>query len=81
MYNMPKSQMQRLRDAGLNPNLVYGTGTVTGNTGGQQPKYQQQTADFSGVPPVQLPNYIGQSQSIEKTNAEIDLIQAQMVLL
>lgn len=27
-YNDPKAQMQRLRDAGLNPNLVYGSGSV-----------------------------------------------------
>ena len=33
-YNDPKAQMERLRSAGLNPNLVYGTGTtgITGNT-------------------------------------------------
>jgi len=32
-YNSPASQMQRLRDAGLNPNLVYGNGaTATGGT-------------------------------------------------
>lgn len=30
-YNHPSSQMARLREAGLNPNLVYGTGAV-GNT-------------------------------------------------
>lgn len=31
-YNNPTSQMQRLRDAGLNPNLIYGSGTTqTGN--------------------------------------------------
>lgn len=28
-YNSPQSQMQRLRDAGLNPNLVYGKGADT----------------------------------------------------
>lgn len=28
-YNSPKSQMQRLEEAGLNPNLVYGNGGVT----------------------------------------------------
>lgn len=33
-YNDPKSQMQRLKEAGLNPNLVYGSGNVTGNTTG-----------------------------------------------
>lgn len=30
-YNSPVNQMIRLRDAGLNPNLVYGSGAVTGN--------------------------------------------------
>lgn len=27
-YNTPKNQIQRLKDAGLNPNLMYGQGTV-----------------------------------------------------
>lgn len=31
-YNLPSAQMQRLSDAGLNPNLVYGNGSVVGNT-------------------------------------------------
>lgn len=34
LYNSPQQQMQRLKDAGLNPNLVYGTGAV-GNASGQ----------------------------------------------
>lgn len=33
-YNDPKAQMARLKAAGLNPNLVYGSGNVTGNTTG-----------------------------------------------
>nr|CDL66002.1 unnamed protein product [uncultured bacterium] len=31
-YNNPINQMKRLQAAGLNPNLVYGSGSVTGNT-------------------------------------------------
>ena len=31
-YNTPKAQMQRLKDAGLNPALMYGQGNV-GNAG------------------------------------------------
>lgn len=31
-YNSPVKQMERLRQAGLNPNLVYGNGSVVGNT-------------------------------------------------
>lgn len=33
-YNHPKMQMARLREAGLNPLLVYGHGSVAGNTAG-----------------------------------------------
>ena len=33
-YNHPVQQMQRLKEAGLNPLLVYGSGSVTGNTTG-----------------------------------------------
>ena len=31
-YNSPEAQMRRLKGAGLNPNLVYGTGAVANNT-------------------------------------------------
>lgn len=31
-YNHPIQQMERLKVAGLNPNLVYGSGSVAGNT-------------------------------------------------
>lgn len=37
-YNAPKQQMQRLQEAGLNPNLMYGKGTV-GNAQ-TMPQYQ-----------------------------------------
>lgn len=33
-YNHPVAQMERLRQAGLNPLLVYGSGSVAGNTTG-----------------------------------------------
>lgn len=39
-YNSPGAQMQRLKNAGLNPNLVYGSGAVTGNTTTQGPRAQ-----------------------------------------
>lgn len=47
-YNTPKSQMERLKEAGLNPNLVYGKGIE--NVGKSTlPGYDAPTADFSGV--------------------------------
>lgn len=49
-YNLPINQMARLSQAGLNPNLVYGNGSVVGNTAepaktglghSEMPKYEQ----------------------------------------
>lgn len=37
-YNDPSAQMQRLRNAGLNPNLVYGGGNVAGLTTSNAPQ-------------------------------------------
>lgn len=37
-YNTPAAQMERLRNAGLNPALVYGSGKVVGNTSGPAPR-------------------------------------------
>lgn len=45
-YNSPQSQMSRLQSAGLNPNLVYGNGSVVGNTSTQTPKYQQYSPEY-----------------------------------
>lgn len=40
-YNSPAAQMGRLKAAGLNPNLVYGSGSVAGNTApASTPRYQ-----------------------------------------
>ncbi len=79
-YNTPAMQMQRLQDAGLNPNLVYGTGSVAGNTTTQGPKYQQQAADYSKQSPkVQvagaLQNHMmmAQIKSIQAATEEVDL--------
>ena len=43
-YNSPKQQMSRLKEAGLNPNLMYGKGTV----GNAQTMPQYQTLPSSG---------------------------------
>lgn len=51
-YNSPTSQMARLREAGLNPNLVYGKGadnTSTAVRSSQAPAYTPQRLDFSGI--------------------------------
>lgn len=47
-YNSPVSQVQRLKDAGLNPALVYGDGAV-GNTSSSAPEYGLADAPNYGV--------------------------------
>lgn len=53
-YNAPDEQMRRLRNAGLNPNLVYGTGTVTGNTTTSGPRFDRPDVDYN-YEPFQFP--------------------------
>ena len=53
-YNAPDEQMRRLRNAGLNPNLVYGTGTVTGNTSTSGPRFDRPDVEYN-YEPFQFP--------------------------
>lgn len=77
VYNSPMKQMERLEEAGLNPNLVYGEGT-SGSTGQatEMPKYQAPKADYpwQGFNPLQM---LGQFQDIKMRSAQADLISKQ----
>lgn len=74
-YNHPSAQMQRLREAGLNPNLVYGQG-ARGATG-------QATAP--STPPVGATptpsNPITAFQNIQNSSLQTDNLRAQNTLL
>lgn len=75
-YNSPQSQMARLKSAGLNPHLVYGTGTVTGNTSGTMPKYNAPKVDYN-YEPVQLPaGQLGQFTDTMLRAAQVDNVRA-----
>ena len=76
-YNAPVKQMERLKEAGLNPNLVYGTPNVVGRSG-EVPRYQEQAtshmgrgSSLSGVP-----NALGQYMNARLQKAEIDKAEA-----
>lgn len=78
-YNNPIEQMKRLKEAGLNPNLVYGNGSAVGNSAGQLPKYNAPTMSYNYIPPVDLPGTIGAFQDIQIRNAQIDNLKAQRI--
>lgn len=90
-YNSPEAQRQRLRQAGLNPNLVYGSGN-----GGNQPASPVSAANASApnvranrydVPTNPILNYLNaQSQEAQTSNLraqntrlleETELLRAQ----
>lgn len=76
-YNAPMAQMDRLKKAGLNPNLVYGSGAVAGQTAGQIPKYQAPQLEYSAPAPVDAPQTIGAYQDFQIRNAQLDNLRAQ----
>lgn len=88
-YNLPKNQMSRLTDAGLNPNLVYGNGTVQGLTSAPAPQYHAPTlqayTNFGSLGAEQaITTYMQLKQSdaaINKTNAETQKLLKELPLV
>lgn len=76
-YNNPSAQMSRLSSAGLNPNLVYGSGTVTGNTSQTLPKFQAPTMSYNVNPVSKGVGMLNAYQDFEMKNAQIDNVKAQ----
>lgn len=91
-YNNPANQMQRLIAAGLNPNLVYGSGSITGNTVGSAPSFKSPELE---APRVQstggynfgdfgsssfLNFYLGQAQikNLEQQNRNFEAQEAEI---
>lgn len=74
-YNHPSSQMARLREAGLNPNMLYGQ-SVSGATGQSSaaPKAIKQT-------PLKLDNPIETYQNVASTRLQNDNLREQNTLL
>lgn len=77
-YNSPTAQMDRLKAAGLNPNMVYGNGSPQGATAQQLPKYNAPTMDYSHNLPVMNPGTaLSAYQDFAIKNAQLDNLKAQ----
>lgn len=72
-YNHPSQQMQRLREAGLNPNLIYGT-SAQGSTGQADKIAAVKPSNVSFENPI---NSIGAFANLKSTRATTDNVQAK----
>lgn len=77
-YNSPANQMARLREAGLNPHLVYGNGTVANTSRGplrsdDYLKVPSPTGDLGSL----TANSIATYQDVRMREAQTDNIKAQ----
>ncbi len=78
LYNAPTQQMARLREAGLNPNLIYGTGSNATQSQATSPKYQTVRADFSKrQSPLMALDMLGAYQDFKMKNAQIYNVQQE----
>lgn len=79
-YNHPSSQMARLREAGLNPNLVYGTGSVVANSQ-SQPRATDTKPWNPETPKVNLPEVLSSYQDFQLRQAQVDNLRVQNDIL
>lgn len=76
-YNSPAAQMQRLKEAGLNPNLVYGDGNAIQRSAGS-PNMGAPTVKPDQAPNLMLPDVIGTYMSLKRSQDESRMLQAQI---
>lgn len=83
-YNSPRAQMQRLQEAGLNPNLVYGHGEVGNSTGGVRAA-STSTPDIKPTRPGDAliaggQGFMSGMYMVEMKKAQVDLLRSQNTL-
>lgn len=77
-YNEPTQQMQRLRDAGLNPAMIYGSGGAKTTAASQLPKYQAPRPDYSArQSPLEFMSALSIYQDVQMKNEQIDILKEQ----
>lgn len=74
-YNSPQAQMQRLKAAGLNPNMVYGSGTVAGNA--SSAPHETTTPPFRGEAPQLDPGSVFAPLDMEIKRQQLENLKTQ----
>ncbi len=75
-YNSPTEQMKRYQEAGLNPNMIYGSGSSSAGNATQMPKYNAPTAPQRENPKIDLGNTLQQYQQVKMQQAQINNMNA-----
>jgi hypothetical protein len=75
-YNAPVNQMSRLKQAGLNPHLVYGSGSVAGNLSAPPPQVKAPRVDTNAAvnayaQAAQVQNMFAQNENLSAQNSLI----------
>lgn len=73
-YNTPEAQMQRFKQAGLNPKLIYGQSNMSTAT---LPKFQAPQYDYNPPVAVDLPAILSSYQDFRLKQAQIDNVKKQ----
>lgn len=76
-YNSPAAQMARLKTAGLNPNMIYGSGGAAAGNQSSIPKYNAPTLQYNMNPIANIPEMIGMYQNFQMKQAQINNLKAQ----
>lgn len=81
-YNAPSAQMARFREAGLNPNLIYGQQTSTPSVRSSSvPSYDQKAPDVAGIGKDAMSAYFNTKIAQQTTNnmqMQQKLLQSQI---
>lgn len=76
-YNSPEQQMQRLKAAGLNPNLVYGTGATANTAPAVMPRYQAPHMETVHDAAPMVMNTISNYMDLKAKQAQISNMEQQ----
>lgn len=79
VYNAPTQQMERLRQAGLNPRLVYGSssGGVAGTAAQTMPKYQAPRPEYQYSMGFDPRGLLQEYMNFRQQNAQINLLKEE----
>lgn len=75
-YNTPFMQMQRLKEAGLNPNLMYGQGTTGNASSPQKAPVPEVSNELASLAQMSLAPVLSMYQDWRVKNAQIENLKA-----